>query len=190
MAGRIFDNVIVPGYPEPGVTADEIVGLVNKYGLALSGYSGVVSKTYSEKTLVELANDFVLIGPSRGETILDLEEWPIESNIIASVAVNAVTLALPHPYENNDDNTSACVEIQVGDESSASCGTIGQSVIHGTDPVAFQGNFECLRVDTIPAGVGVRVTGKFFIYGTGMTYVVDGGGVVVYISIKVIRVAK
>lgn len=188
MAGRIIANTIVAGYPEPGVTADEIVGLVNKYGLGLSGYGGTSSKTYKKSGTIVLANTFPLAGPSYAEDSLTLEAWPVKSNVLMSVAVSSPALALSNPRQNADGNTYATVIAAIGGEQSVASGSIGQSVINGANAVAYHANYECFRIGTIPPGVSVRALGRFEIDGGAIIYEVDDTFVPVIIRINVLRV--
>jgi hypothetical protein len=189
MAGRIVANTIVPGYSEPGVTADEIVGLVNKYGLGLNGYEGMTSKTYrlaSSGALVN-TNDYTNVYEAAP---VELEPWPIASNALIMVSAKTAN-ALSPPRQNADDNTYAGIIATIGGIEYLSYGSIGQSSRDGFfDPVGHHGSYQMHRVEEIPAGLSVLVKGKFQISGIAITFEVNDLLASASIFVNVMRVIR
>lgn len=195
MAGRIIANTIVAGYPEPGVTADEIIGLVNRYGLPLGGYTGQPSKTYQSSGLEQLVNSSPSIPPARAFRAIALEAWPAPSNVLISVQATSVLLTLTHPQENVDDSTFAGVDISYGNEPYANpvasaYGTIGQSSISGSNLVGFHSQYECWHADRVPANEEVLVNGVFEIIGTVASINAEAGDYYVTIVLNIMRVLE
>lgn len=191
MAGRIIDNTIVAGYPEPGVTADEIVGLINRYGLPVGGYVSPLSKSYIANPTGAaryLANVAAGIGPASCEESVDLEAWSMPSSVLVSVA-SALTFLLDYPVTEADDNTYAGVEILFdGDSKIAAYGSVGQSQLDTTNQVGVHSLYEAYYVDSIPAGEAVTIHGKMLLNGTSAVIQADASGVYAVVRLKVLRV--
>lgn len=193
MAGRIIGNTIVAGYPEPGVTADEIVGMVNRYGLPLFAYGGPLSKKYDANIAGAaqfLLNTYPSMGPARCSESLTLESWDIPSSILVSVSA-ALYFVIPSPLTGNDDNTYAGVEVLMDGVSVLSAtGSIGQSSLNGANDVGAHSFYEAYYVDTVPEGVERVVSGRFYADGTQIVVYAEALGVVyAVVKVKVLRVA-
>lgn len=192
MAGKVIANTIVAGYPEPGVTADEIVGLVNRYGLPLVGYVGSVSKAYSANisgVARYLENSAPSIGPATCDESVTLEAWPVPSSILVSVH-GVLYFSMAHPATGVDDNLVAGVDVMLdGSSVLPAIGSVGQSSLTGTNDVAAHGPYEAYYVDSIPPGSDHVITGRFYANGTKVVFDTESGGLVyAIVKVKVFRV--
>lgn len=189
MAGRIVDNTIVAGYPEPGVTADEIVGLVNRFGMPLGTLDSAPVKQYSDTIFETLVNTWPSIGPAFARRTVSLESWALVSNV--HVSVSAMLFGDALVIGGVDDNTLGGVAIYTGlVERINTYGAIGQSNVDGANNVGWHSLYEAHWVGQIPAGEAVDVIAEFSMNGNGIVVKAELAGVFVEFRINITRVIE
>lgn len=171
MAGRIIANTIVAGYPEPGVTADEIVGMINKYGLPLGSRSAKLSQVYhAGGDLLPIKNTSATLGVPFCAVSETLESWDSPSNVLISiVGVIDMTPESVISY-GSDDIIMAGVEVAHGadDEVAAdasSIGIVGTSYSVSSNPY-IHGQYQMYHVQRVPAGMTWTIVGRLVVAGS------------------------
>ena len=129
MAGKVIDGNIVPGYPGPGVTAEEILALINRYGMPLGcNTMGIASVRYRGASY-GLAQQGQLtngLAPLYANDSVALNAWNVDSTVVVHLTAECVM-----QHQTNDDPVGG-VSIYLGD---AVYPTSGMTVFEKVDGV-------------------------------------------------------